>query len=113
MDENYVTYVDVERVDNHDYDDTTDDDHDNNNGLAWSGLVRPGSGPGPVVHNYFVIFRFLQKFGKSCLNHIKTMQIPIETMTKTMEMSGSSCCLNIIQIAWIGCAFVKKKLYFL
>ena len=48
MDENYVTYVDDEHVDNHDYDDTTDDDHDNNNGLAWSGPVRPGSGPGPV-----------------------------------------------------------------
>ena len=37
MDEIYVTYVDDEHVDNHDYDDTTDDDHDNNNGLAWSG----------------------------------------------------------------------------
>ena len=48
MDEIYVTYVDDEHVDNHDYDDTTDDDHDNNNGLAWSGPVRPGSGPGPV-----------------------------------------------------------------
>ena len=48
MDENYVTYVDHEHVDNHDYDDTTDDDHDNNNGLAWSGPVRPGSGPGPI-----------------------------------------------------------------
>ena len=40
MDEIYVTYVDDEHVDNHDYDDTTDDDHDNNNGLAWSGPVR-------------------------------------------------------------------------
>ena len=48
MDEIYVTYADDEHVDNHDYDDTTDDDHDNNNGLAWSGPVRPGSGPGPV-----------------------------------------------------------------
>ena len=48
MDEIYVTYVDDEHVDNHDYDDTTDDDHDNNNGLAWSGPVQPGSGPGPV-----------------------------------------------------------------
>ena len=48
MDEIYVTYVDDEHVDNHDYDDTTDDDHDNNNGLAWSGQVRPGSGLGPV-----------------------------------------------------------------
>ena len=48
MDEIYVTYVDDEHVDNHDYDDTTDDDHDNNNGLAWSGPVWPGSGPGPV-----------------------------------------------------------------
>ena len=44
MDEIYVTYVDDEHVDNHDYDDTTDDDHDNNNGLAWSGPVRPGLG---------------------------------------------------------------------
>ena len=45
MDEFYVTYVDDEHVDNHDYDDTTDDDHDNNNGLAWSGPVTP---TGPV-----------------------------------------------------------------
>ena len=30
MDEVYVTYVDDEHVDNHDYDDNTDDDHDNN-----------------------------------------------------------------------------------
>ena len=28
MDETDVTYVDDERVDNHDYDDNTDDDHD-------------------------------------------------------------------------------------
>ena len=28
MDEIYVTYVDDEHVDNHDYDDNTDDDHD-------------------------------------------------------------------------------------
>ena len=33
MDEIYVTYVDDEHVDNHDYDDTTDDDHDNNNDI--------------------------------------------------------------------------------
>ena len=57
MDEIYVTYVDDEHVDNHDYDDTTDDDHDNNNGLAWSGPVRPGSGPGPVIL-YFAFFNF-------------------------------------------------------
>jgi len=50
MDEIYVTYVDDEHVDNHDYDDTTDDDHDNNNGLAWSGPVRPGSGPAYKIH---------------------------------------------------------------
>ena len=30
MDEIYVTYVDDEHVDNHDYDDNTDGDHDNN-----------------------------------------------------------------------------------
>ena len=48
MDEIYVTYVDDDHVDNHDYDDTTDDHHGNNNGLAWSGPVRPGSGPGPA-----------------------------------------------------------------
>ena len=30
MDEIYVTYVDDEHVDNHDYDDNTDDDHDHN-----------------------------------------------------------------------------------
>ena len=33
MDENYVTYVDDEHVDNHDYDDNTDGDHDNNNDI--------------------------------------------------------------------------------
>ena len=31
MEEFYVTYVDDEHVDNHDYDDNTDDDHDSNN----------------------------------------------------------------------------------
>ena len=31
MDEIYVTYVDDEHVDNHDYDDNTDEDRDNNN----------------------------------------------------------------------------------
>ena len=34
MDEIYVTYVNDEHVDNHDYDDTTDDDHDNNNDIC-------------------------------------------------------------------------------
>ena len=34
MDEIYVTYVDDEHVDNHDYDDNTDDDHDNNNYIS-------------------------------------------------------------------------------
>ena len=35
MDEIYVTYVDDEHVDNHDYDDTTiDDDHDHNNDIC-------------------------------------------------------------------------------
>ena len=33
MDELLVTYVDDERVDNHDYDDNTDDDHDHNNAI--------------------------------------------------------------------------------
>ena len=33
MDENYVTYVDDEHVDNYDYDDNTDGDHDNNNDM--------------------------------------------------------------------------------
>ena len=37
MDEIYVTYVDDEHVDNHDYDDTTDDDHDNSNDIYVSG----------------------------------------------------------------------------
>ncbi len=30
MDELYVTYADGEHVDNHDYADNTDDDHDSN-----------------------------------------------------------------------------------
>ena len=33
MDESYVTYVDDEHVDNHDYDETTDDDHDKSNDI--------------------------------------------------------------------------------
>ena len=33
MDEIYVTYVDDEHVDNHDYDDNTDDDHDISNDI--------------------------------------------------------------------------------
>ena len=33
MDEIYVTYVDDEHVDNHDYYDNTDDDHDSNNDI--------------------------------------------------------------------------------
>ena len=49
MDEIYVTYVDDEHVDNHDYDDTTDDDHDNNNDIYVSGPDpgRTRTGPGP------------------------------------------------------------------
>ena len=34
MDEIYVTYVDDEHGDNHDYDDNTDDDHDINNDIS-------------------------------------------------------------------------------
>ena len=37
MGEIYVTYVDDEHVDNHDYDDTTDEDHDHNNDIYASG----------------------------------------------------------------------------
>ena len=33
MDEIYVTYVDDEHVDNHDYGDNIDDHHDNNNDI--------------------------------------------------------------------------------
>ena len=44
MDEIYVTYVDDEHVDNHDYDDTTDDDHDNNIDIYVSGPDRSGPG---------------------------------------------------------------------
>ena len=40
MDEIYVTYVNDEHVDNHDYDDNTDDDHDSNSDISmiyrWS-----------------------------------------------------------------------------
>ena len=45
MDEIYVTYVDDEHVDNHDYDDTTDDDHDNNNDIYVSGPDPGRTGP--------------------------------------------------------------------
>ena len=34
MDEFYVTYVDDEHVDNHDYGDITNDRHDNNNDIC-------------------------------------------------------------------------------
>ena len=49
MDEIYVTYVDDEHVDNHDYDDTTDADHDNSNDIYVSGPDpgRTGTGPRP------------------------------------------------------------------
>ena len=33
MDELHVAYVDDKHVDNHDYDDRTDDDHDSNNDI--------------------------------------------------------------------------------
>ena len=33
MDFNHVAYVDDEHVDNHDYDNNTDDDHDSNNDI--------------------------------------------------------------------------------
>ena len=33
IDEFYVTYVDCEHVDNNYYNDSTDDDHDSNNGI--------------------------------------------------------------------------------
>ena len=48
MDEIYVTYVDDEHVDNHDYDDATDDDHDNSNDIYVSGPDpgRTQAGPG-------------------------------------------------------------------
>ena len=49
MDEVYVSYADDEYVDNHDYDDTTVDDHDNNNDIYVSrpdpGRTRTGPGP--------------------------------------------------------------------
>ena len=34
MDEIYVTYVDDEHADNHNYDDYSDDDHDSNNDIC-------------------------------------------------------------------------------
>ena len=55
---------------------------------------------------------FFQKFGTSFINPIKTMQIPVKTMPETLKMSGASRCLNIIKIAWIGCAFMPFSLGF-
>ena len=62
MDENYVTYVDGEHVDNHDYDDNTDDDHDNNNdlyGRACNARVNTSIYIyiyiWPQNHNFFII----------------------------------------------------------
>jgi len=49
MDEIYVTYLDDEHVENHNYGDNTDDDHDNNNDIYVSG-PDPGqtrTGPRP------------------------------------------------------------------
>ena len=45
MDEIYVTYVDDEHVDNHDYDDTTDDDHDKS---MFLDQTRAGPRPDPA-----------------------------------------------------------------
>ena len=41
MDEIYATYVDDEHVDNHDYDDTTDDDHDNRTDTSGIATLQP------------------------------------------------------------------------
>ena len=38
MEEIYVTYVDDEHVDNHDYDDNTDNDHDSYNDITVRAL---------------------------------------------------------------------------
>ena len=38
MDEVYVSYVDDEHADNYDYDDNTDDDHDDTNDLHITDL---------------------------------------------------------------------------
>ena len=46
MDEVYVAYVDDEHVDNHDYDDNTDDDHDSNNDIY--GLIS-------MIHRWYFI----------------------------------------------------------
>ena len=56
MDEIYVTYVDDEHVDNHDYDDTTDDDHDNKNDIYVSGPDpgRTQAGPSQISPNYII-----------------------------------------------------------
>ena len=48
MDEIYATHVDDEHVDNHDYGDTTDDDHDNNNDIYVSGPDPDRIQAGPV-----------------------------------------------------------------
>ena len=42
---------------------------------------------------------------------MKIDYFPRKIMLKTQKMNGASGCLNIIKIAWIGCAFVKKHLY--
>ena len=71
MDETYATYAaDDEHVDNHVYDGTTTDDHDNNNGLAWSRPVRPGSGPGlgpDHHHHHHHLWKILYKPYKKTL----------------------------------------------
>ena len=60
MDEIYVTYVDDEHVDNHDYDDTTDDHHDNNTDIyarAFNARVNTSF----YIFYIFRIFSFFRK----------------------------------------------------
>ena len=59
MDEIYVTYVDDEHVDNHVYDDNTDDDHDNNNDL----YARACNARVNTSMYIFLNFRFFYQIG--------------------------------------------------
>ena len=72
MDEIYVTYADDEHVDNHDYDDNTDDDHDHSYdlyGRACNARVKTSIYIYIYIFFFFIYFLFSHFFWKIIKNH--------------------------------------------